>query len=155
MSQTQDVFRKIGRGGAGNFYSKPAVPDNTNKDLEAQHPDPSTQPLPSSNTPLPGQYARAGRGGAGNYVDPSTAWEQQAAEEKITAKASANAAAGKAVNRMALGGRGGAGNYSQKTEEVPNWKAETKKSSEIEQTVTEAVNGLKMPPRAVLAGDRK
>ncbi|KAL2213243.1 hypothetical protein CC79DRAFT_1316079 [Sarocladium strictum] len=154
MSSNQDVYRKVGRGGAGNFYSKPTETDEASKDLEAQHPDPSTQPLASSGaTPVPGQYARAGRGGAGNFVDSSTAKEQQSAEENITAKASASAA--KPVSRMALGGRGGAGNYHQKQQEAEEAQLEKQRAEEMERKAKAEVDGgLKAPEKVMLAQDR-
>ncbi|KAK0389109.1 hypothetical protein NLU13_2684 [Sarocladium strictum] len=154
MSPNDDVYRKVGRGGAGNFYSKPTTSDDANKDLEAQNPESSTIPVPlASNPAVAGQYTRAGRGGAGNYVDPSTAREQQNAEETLTAKAAANVTP-KVVNRMALGGRGGAGNYHQKAQEEAEKEAEKAQAEALDKKAREEVDeDLKMPGKAVLAGN--
>ncbi|KAI0128853.1 hypothetical protein BJ170DRAFT_682641 [Xylariales sp. AK1849] len=91
-----DAYRKVGRGGAGNFYSQKDIDEaakpSGSTDLEAQKPaaadeppsDPAEPPAegpPStstststtgaaSSTPV---YSRTGRGGAGNFVDPLTA----------------------------------------------------------------------------------
>ncbi|KAI1854599.1 hypothetical protein JX266_000717 [Neoarthrinium moseri] len=97
-----DAYRKVGRGGAGNFYSKQdieqAAKSTSPSDLEAQKPappadeppsDPAQPPAPgppSSSTPA---YARTGRGGAGNYVDSSTA---AAASAGISSQAQARPA---------------------------------------------------------------
>ncbi|CAJ2510004.1 Uu.00g059040.m01.CDS01 [Anthostomella pinea] len=91
-----DVYRRSGRGGAGNFYSQKDIDDVVNRagpedDLEAQKaslpiddtptdpadapaPAPAPAPTPTapqsqpqSQTPYP--YARSGRGGAGNFID--------------------------------------------------------------------------------------
>jgi hypothetical protein len=71
-----EPYRKVGRGGAGNFYSKKDVEDASKtetSDLEAQK-IPSTIDLastPSSSQPPP-QYLHTGRGGAGNFNIPSS-----------------------------------------------------------------------------------
>jgi hypothetical protein len=71
-----EPYRKVGRGGAGNFYSKKDVEDASKtetSDLEAQK-TPSTIDLAStlsSSQPLP-EYLHTGRGGAGNFTTPSS-----------------------------------------------------------------------------------
>ncbi|KAI1458340.1 hypothetical protein F4805DRAFT_145993 [Annulohypoxylon moriforme] len=84
-----DVYRRSGRGGAGNFYSQKDIEEVTkgkSEDLEAQKLQhlPDDEPLgdpadvPAQATPpvtnsTSGDgtrtYARSGRGGAGNFVD--------------------------------------------------------------------------------------
>ncbi|MCJ1236499.1 hypothetical protein MMC14_004480 [Varicellaria rhodocarpa] len=66
-----DTYRKIGRGGAGNFYHQENIDKVTKKDtqdIEAQstafHPEALTTDRPLSD------YAYAGRGGAGNWYSP-------------------------------------------------------------------------------------
>ncbi|KAH9898849.1 hypothetical protein F4778DRAFT_171727 [Xylariomycetidae sp. FL2044] len=87
-----DVYRRTGRGGAGNFYSQKDIEEaaakaHSEQDIEAQKPtaatsldddepptDPADPPIsvPASRVPAgSGGYARTGRGGAGNYVDPA------------------------------------------------------------------------------------
>ncbi|RYC60360.1 hypothetical protein CHU98_g5856, partial [Xylaria longipes] len=80
-----DAYLRTGRGGAGNFYSQKDVEDAATKDraedIEAQKPpathlpldDNSTAPsTTTTTTTTPGAYARSGRGGAGNFVSPSS-----------------------------------------------------------------------------------
>ncbi|KAK8126706.1 uncharacterized protein PG998_002465 [Apiospora kogelbergensis] len=96
-----DAYKRAGRGGAGNYYSPEQIKEATNggakggeQDLEAQKPayddpppsDPATAmkvlpPIPSSTG---GGYARAGRGGAGNFVSAAEAEQHQRAEARHT-----------------------------------------------------------------------
>lgn len=88
-----DVYRRSGRGGAGNFYSQKDVEEATrgkHEDLEAQRPQPLADDEPLNNpadvssqiaAPMISTnadngsgngtrvYSRSGRGGAGNFVD--------------------------------------------------------------------------------------
>ncbi|KAK6219077.1 hypothetical protein LQW54_002579 [Pestalotiopsis sp. IQ-011] len=96
-----DVYRKVGRGGAGNFYSQNDVEEHMAQassasggdgDLEAQKPAPADdvpsdpaieqhqQPAAATSTSAAGSSGdapaygvRTGRGGAGNFIDPLTA----------------------------------------------------------------------------------
>ncbi|KAF3022540.1 hypothetical protein E8E14_012499 [Neopestalotiopsis sp. 37M] len=96
-----DVYRKVGRGGAGNFYSQKDVEEHlaqtANDDVEAQKPAPADelpsdpaveqqqhqQPPTSNSSATTSDNAqqqqqtvygvRTGRGGAGNFIDPETA----------------------------------------------------------------------------------
>ncbi|KAI1340527.1 hypothetical protein F5Y15DRAFT_42149 [Xylariaceae sp. FL0016] len=117
-----DVYRRSGRGGAGNFYSSKDI-DEINRakadDLEAQKPppaddtptDPASAPsLPSRTSSLtpaaktttdPPAYARSGRGGAGNFIDPLSAHPVSATSSSLP-KPSARP----------FSGRGGAGNFT-------------------------------------------
>lgn len=202
MSSNQDAYRRVGRGGAGNFYQAKPAEDDASKvrsqasylpyrsepepkpkgfpwfswfrsspkathpnmrafqDLEAQKPNPVADESTGtavSNTAAhtQGQYARAGRGGAGNFFDPSTAKEQQQEEDKATANVKP-AVQQQGAGRMALGGRGGAGNYHQKQEEDAT-KTEGAKAhlKDMENKVKEQVEGLAKPPKALLAQDKQ
>ncbi|KAI1089649.1 hypothetical protein F5B19DRAFT_360603 [Rostrohypoxylon terebratum] len=88
-----DVYRRSGRGGAGNFYSQEDIEEATKgkrEDIEVQKPQPladdksSNDPAdvsariaaPMANTNADNGsgngaklYSRSGRGGAGNFVD--------------------------------------------------------------------------------------
>ncbi|KAK4114137.1 hypothetical protein N656DRAFT_767155 [Canariomyces notabilis] len=77
---SSDVFRKVGRGGAGNFYSKKDI-EEAEKATSAAAP-PLNGPGAGAEAGASGSgstvpsYARGGRGGAGNFVfrgGPSTA----------------------------------------------------------------------------------
>ncbi|KAH8176430.1 hypothetical protein LIA77_04848 [Sarocladium implicatum] len=199
MSHSQDAYRKVGRGGAGNFYQAKPAEDNGVKvrleplpsrypihhqpkpkafpwfswfkspgaktsntrpfqDLEAQNPNPvaddtTNTAVSNSAANVQGQYARAGRGGAGNFFDPSTAREQQKEEDQAAANVKPTVQQSGA-GRMALGGRGGAGNYHQKPQEDEHEK-EGGKLKEVERKVMEHVEGLAKPPKALLAHERR
>ncbi|KAJ4292325.1 hypothetical protein N0V88_005957 [Collariella sp. IMI 366227] len=77
---TTDVFRRVGRGGAGNWYSKQDVQNAEKASQEAVRPrSPNLPSLTQSltrtatNTTTSGtqNYTRAGRGGAGNFTFPT------------------------------------------------------------------------------------
>ncbi|KAF7543986.1 hypothetical protein G7Z17_g10307 [Cylindrodendrum hubeiense] len=149
MPADMDVYRKVGRGGAGNFYAPPAD-DKDSKDLEAQALGTSVAPTPDSTTT---QVAtRAGRGGAGNYVDPANMPDAREQEEMASKTAAAISASLKKNNQIHGGhsGRGGAGNWKT-DDEGDRKKAATEESAlgvKLEKQVKEAVDkGLKMPAK--------
>ncbi|KAI1762486.1 hypothetical protein GGR53DRAFT_416027 [Hypoxylon sp. FL1150] len=123
-----DVYRRTGRGGAGNFYSQKdiaevtkAADSDSSKDLEAQTRPPAdeipTDPAdPSAHvasaSTQPGAYARTGRGGAGNFVDPATAVVAPTSTSPPHTSPTAPAPAIATVARSGLAGRGGAGNWT-------------------------------------------
>ena len=169
-----DVFRRVGRGGAGNYITEngnsssnhsdvcnlltaPAdfaaatptlAPDENERrladsmriqDVEAQKP-----PAPGYFPPQEQQpYARAGRGGAGNFRDAANVPEEP--REHVAGRAG-TAVAASSAGRSGLTGRGGVGNWSgiaaaQKSEEV-------KKEEELAVRVVQNVNAeLAMPPK--------
>ncbi|KAH6850281.1 hypothetical protein B0I37DRAFT_371235 [Chaetomium sp. MPI-CAGE-AT-0009] len=137
-NMSSDVFRRVGRGGAGNFYSKQDVQDAEKKasTTTVRPRSPRSTPNPLTLTPThatgssslgPGtNYTRAGRGGAGNFTFSSTedaastltssadTAAQKQEEEADRAKAAAAVAASLAAKSKTggLSGRGGAGNWS-------------------------------------------
>ncbi|KAH8595557.1 hypothetical protein B0O99DRAFT_671977 [Bisporella sp. PMI_857] len=148
-----EVYRKVGRGGAGNFYSKKDI-EQANKapspsDLESQplpsstsiyKDDDTTAPLTKTKTPLP-EYVHTGRGGAGNWVAPSDLASKGLAQvpgKDIPAK-----------DKGYRGGRGGAGNYVDPVEEERVRKEEEeKRRRENEERVAKDVEaGLARPER--------
>lgn len=144
MAPDQDVYRKVGRGGAGNYYASTKA-DEASRDLEAQSLDTTPAPPPdSSSTQTP---TRAGRGGAGNYVDPSNlpnAREQEEMADKTAAAINASLKRNNNV-RGGLGGRGGAGNWHNETQAAGD---EEGKGEQIERKVKETIDkGLKLPDK--------
>ncbi|CCT66246.1 uncharacterized protein FFB20_06549 [Fusarium fujikuroi] len=143
----QDVYRKVGRGGAGNFVSsKPE--DAANADLEAQNLA-TEEVQPSVNGP-----SRAGRGGFGNYVNPEElpdAKEQDEMAQKTAAAVNASLKKNH-VARGGLGGRGGAGNWKHAIsfeEEERMREEERLRGEQLAKKVKEEVDqGLKMPEKA-------
>ncbi|KAK2630149.1 hypothetical protein QTJ16_000969 [Diplocarpon rosae] len=117
-----EVYQKVGRGGAGNFYSKQdMVEANKNSDLEsASRQRPTSNPSPASTAPAP-EYLHTGRGGAGNWVQPSELASSGLAQihptsdlistSKPAAGASPAARVGGSSKPTYRSGRGGAGNY--------------------------------------------
>ncbi|KAF9774800.1 hypothetical protein IL306_007174 [Fusarium sp. DS 682] len=142
----QDVYRKVGRGGAGNFVSsKPE--DAANADLEAQNLATEEVQL-TANAP-----ARAGRGGFGNYVNPEElpdAKEQAEMAQKTAAAVNASLKKNHVV-RGGLGGRGGAGNWKHAIsfeEEERMREEERSRGEELAKKVKEEVDkGLRMPEK--------
>lgn len=156
----QQAFRKVGRGGAGNFYSSHQV-DNADRvhapslpfprdpdsqalqDLEAQ--ERSAAPPDAFSSSGGHAFARAGRGGAGNYVDPAQLPDAHEQEEAVAAAVSARRK--QQHPRGGLAGRGGAGNWKPEDESGLD---EEKKSwgEELERKAREMVDkGLKMPEK--------
>ncbi|KAK7428570.1 hypothetical protein QQZ08_005008 [Neonectria magnoliae] len=144
----QDVYRKVGRGGAGNFYA-PTADGNDSKDLEAQNLSTSVAATPDrSSAQVP---TRAGRGGAGNYVDPANMPNAREQEEMANKTAAAVNASLKKHHQLRGGlaahGRGGAGNWKV-DEEEDRKKAADEESVKLEQKVKDAVDqGLKKPEK--------
>ncbi|KAI1469364.1 uncharacterized protein F4812DRAFT_422826 [Daldinia caldariorum] len=125
------VYRRSGRGGAGNFYSQKDIDEaakRKSQDLEAQTPqtraddeplaDPADGPAQPAATPTVSSasngartYARAGRGGAGNFVDvPSSS---EVATVTVAAPSSTPTAQDQAhIQPPRHSGRGGAGNWT-------------------------------------------
>ncbi|SPJ81852.1 uncharacterized protein FTOL_09257 [Fusarium torulosum] len=149
MAPDMDVYRKTGRGGAGNYHQSKA--DDAPKDLEAQNLATDEVPPPdrlTANVP-----ARAGRGGSGNYVNPEDlpdAQEQDEMARKTAAAVSASLKKNQAV-RGGLGGRGGAGNWKHAVsfeEEERMREEERSREEELQKRVKDSVDqGLKMPER--------
>ncbi|KAK2592911.1 hypothetical protein QQS21_009406 [Conoideocrella luteorostrata] len=146
-SGDQDVFRKVGRGGAGNFY--PAKKD-VEKDLERQdtEPDPIvTTTIDPSTQPT---SIRAGRGGAGNFMDPSELPGPQD-RERMSKEVSDAVTSSLKKHPARMGGRGGAGNWAgdEQLQGKGDEEHETTKTEELEKKVMEVVEkGLKMPEKA-------
>ncbi|KAH8880734.1 hypothetical protein GQ53DRAFT_788507 [Thozetella sp. PMI_491] len=157
-----DVFRKVGRGGAGNFYSQKDVEEVQNantEDLEAQKP--SDLPLdaaPPPSSDQAGTYARAGRGGAGNFYDRATAADSTEQEKEVAEKAKAAIATNLAAKgRVGATGRGGMGNFwaDSAVHDAQVRQEEQKKAQEIAaKTLQDVEAGLAPPPRAYQQHDR-
>lgn len=118
------------------------------QDIEAQK---STDVAASSTLPTSTGYVRAGRGGSGNYVDPTSLPGTKQQEELASkTQAAVNASIARSAARGASG-RGGAGNYTGSV--VPGAEAteeeEVKRKEALEKKIIEDVEaGLPMPPKA-------
>ncbi|KAK4186556.1 putative mitochondrial DnaJ chaperone [Podospora australis] len=148
MSNSSDVFRKVGRGGAGNFYSKKDVEEviaattSGKKDVEAQLPTTTEAELTKTITAAtlaqqqqPAPYSKGGRGGAGNFYDAALTAESAKShhdevERTKAAVAASIAAKAKSGSLFTGGGRGGAGNYGAA---VTNSKEEEEQRKAVEE----------------------
>lgn len=175
MTSDQDVYRKVGRGGAGNFHvASPAdkaakvrkkapcimwfffLPQLTfvvlPKDLEAQVSPTTTAAVAPPSSSTANGLSRAGRGGAGNYIAAS---DLPNAQEQRELAAAVSASLKKHPHvKSGLAGRGGAGNYT-----VDDAAADSGKQGEevedVERRVREEVDKeLKMPDKVHRAYDR-
>ncbi|CAK7202645.1 hypothetical protein SEUCBS139899_005371 [Sporothrix eucalyptigena] len=163
---SMDVFR-VGRGGAGNWYSKKDQEEAEKRDIEAQksaaESGAASQP-PVAPQPQQTPYTRGGRGGAGNFYDSAAveAAERDEAIEAARVQATTTTAAtpasidapavvtpSSARPRPGLSGRGGAGNWAASAAAAAEQEEEQRRkeaaiAAQIEQDV-EA--GLPMPPK--------
>ncbi|KAH8673627.1 hypothetical protein BX600DRAFT_508871 [Xylariales sp. PMI_506] len=185
-----DVYRKVGRGGAGNFYSQKDIESSTttSDDLEAQKPSDRT-PAPADEPPsdpafeqdqhfapqatteylsstsaaaaatTPTVYARTGRGGAGNFVDPASAVHQHPQQQQSPplgsqpqSLAPARPATVQSKGNRSFGGRGGAGNWAGSagdSQPVVDEEQERKRREALDAKVfNDVMAGLQEPGRA-------
>ncbi|KAG6234940.1 hypothetical protein E4U25_005435 [Claviceps purpurea] len=144
MTSDQDVFRKVGRGGAGNYYSvtkQHALA--AEKDLERQ--DDQARLVAAHPPDTTTTSVRAGRGGAGNFVDAAQVPAAQK-EERTLAQEVSQAVSTSNQHTNQMGGRGGAGNWAGEQQEEGAGLQSTEE--ELERRVAEAVErGLKIPER--------
>ncbi|KAK4217963.1 hypothetical protein QBC37DRAFT_413641 [Rhypophila decipiens] len=160
-SADDQVYRRVGRGGAGNWYSKKDVEEaekaQQQADIEAQKQNIASAAGPANPIAASTQYHRAGRGGAGNFHEPATTAPDavdpvavQQTEEQIE-KIKAAVAAQK-PRTGGMGGRGGVGNWSSNSNSLnvqQQEKEEQKKVQEVELRVLKDVEaGLAMPKPA-------
>ena len=172
---SDDVYRRAGRGGAGNYYSKKDIAEvdkrvKEQQDVESQKPvpedlppsDPADPPTTSTaaSASSSAAYARSGRGGAGNFVDP--AQEAATGAPDIQGVSSTAASAASAANTPPLStssaagalrysGRGGAGNFSHfnpSAAPVVDEEQERKRKETLEAGILKEIqDSLPEPPR--------
>lgn len=120
-----------GRGGAGNIQATEQERDRIAEDLEANEAAALTDGSVPLQSELPErdqqQYARTGRGGAGNFHDPSEVKDEEPSEGLGGKPAPKDPG----VTRTA--GRGGAGNYLFASTENERQAAAEKAQEEREQ----------------------
>jgi hypothetical protein len=104
--------------------------------------------VPASTT----TQSHGGRGGAGNFVDPSTADEARRQEREETERTKAAVTRNVAKPKAGLSGRGGMGNWSGDVTALDATAAqeeERKKREELEAKIMQDVEAvLPMPPPA-------
>lgn len=173
-----EIYKKIGRGGAGNYYSKQDIDDAAKRVAEVScFPPPSAHrhenPLspvyqsqtkhskqdveaqnhhavPSSQSNNAGSdYAYSGRGGAGNLVKREG--QSQTAARTTTLQEHT-------IPDVGYSGRGGAGNLrggEMERRRVENERLAREARERAHDEVVKGVElGLKMPERAHLGGEK-
>jgi hypothetical protein len=162
-----EPYHRVGRGGAGNFYSKKDISDAVSRgraakedvDLEAQKPGgqlPNVAPASgarSSSTLVYTARSSSGRGGAGNLVHPSSLVLPRTTLAPASVQQTPNAAAAAAVRRPshgggALSGRGGAGNWAQTTLPAPTPEPERRRKALDAKVSDDVEAALAAPSRA-------
>lgn len=162
-----DMYRKVGRGGAGNYYSSQDIqqaqkqaaevrPRSQNKTSILSLPkDIEAQPiiageLRASDAKEP-EYIHSGRGGAGNYSNASDAAERKRSVDMTPSTRE------QTVPEGGFYGRGGAGNLrgSDKSPSVDDTETKAseaqKEKQAYEDTVQDVEKGLRAPEKAHLA----
>ncbi|CAD6442705.1 ffa98ccf-8762-4569-9cdc-003db0e899c6 [Sclerotinia trifoliorum] len=173
---SEETYKKVGRGGAGNFYSKQDVErSNGTSDLEAQSssstkhnktPSLISQALRAVGGGPPPEYQHTGRGGAGNLASPAsllnsgltqtTTNYQNPTINPAPPSSSPRNVKSSMQSVVYKGGRGGAGNYNWEADEIVKENqriSEENSRREIEKKVVGDVDGdgeggLRKPGRA-------
>ncbi|KAL8755470.1 MAG: hypothetical protein Q9199_003616 [Rusavskia elegans] len=149
-----DTYRKVGRGGAGNYYSSQDIQqaqEQAAEDIEAQ-PIIAGE-LRASDAKEP-EYIHSGRGGAGNYSNASDAAERKRSVDMTPSTRE------QTVPEGGFYGRGGAGNLrgsdkSPSVDDTETKASETQKQKQAyEDTVQDVEKGLRAPEKAHLANPR-
>ncbi|KAJ0109193.1 hypothetical protein N8I77_008064 [Diaporthe amygdali] len=152
-----DVFRRIGRGGAGNFIPEKEIQEAERAqhahDPESQKSEATAAPIAEAAAAHPPQYVRVGRGGSGNYTEPPTIAESQDRQDVVERTKAAVSASQAGKPRTGFSSRGGAGNW---TEDAPaDDSEEVTKQQEIADKVKEDINSsLPPPPKTYHQHDR-
>ncbi|KAK7736820.1 hypothetical protein SLS63_003169 [Diaporthe eres] len=167
-----DVFRRIGRGGAGNFIPEKEIQEAA----QAQQAQPIliTSPLPqdpesqkheaeaAGAAPLPAsaaashppQYVRVGRGGSGNYTEPPTIAESQDRQDVLERTKAAVSASQAGKPRAGFSSRGGAGNWTDDAPPVDDSEESTKRQEIADKVKEELNSSLPPPPKTYHQHDR-
>ncbi|EFX00740.1 hypothetical protein CMQ_7742 [Grosmannia clavigera kw1407] len=150
---SDEVFRRVGRGGAGNWYSKKDVEEAEKPEDRIEIPEQDTSSAAIRASPAP--YARGGRGGAGNFFDSQSvaavAVERQDEAVRLQAAASPS---GYPRKPAAYSGRGGAGNWTGAIAAAEQEQEAKERQKQQQQAVMEAQirqdveAGLAMPAPA-------
>ena len=167
-----DSYAKVGRGGAGNYYSQQDIEEAATRlkevplmplytphgpivltslqDVEAQQEHPETQTAdPDASRP---EYAHAGRGGAGNFKPTATAAAAATPGDVSTSVKPAT------IAEAGYSGRGGAGNFRGEALERRRSEAIAREQEAEEkayqETVREVDQGLKPPEKAYLSSEK-
>ncbi|KAI3393309.1 hypothetical protein diail_4442 [Diaporthe ilicicola] len=144
-----DVFRRIGRGGAGNFIPEKEIQEAERAqqahDPESQESEAIAAAAPASAPAShPPQYVRVGRGGSGNYTEPPTIAESQERQDVLERTKAAVSASQAGKPRAGFSSRGGAGNW---TGDAPaDDSEESTRQQEIADKVKQDINSSLPPP---------
>ncbi|KAI9891100.1 MAG: hypothetical protein M1814_003299 [Vezdaea aestivalis] len=156
---SSEAYRKVGRGGAGNFYTKSDIAKQEARlsaDVEAQ-----TAPLTSSETmqsvaatpSSQNAYAHMGRGGAGNFYSPKDLPVKGEFSGQVDGTAPS---VGQVEVTRGYVGRGGAGNYTsaerrsgeQRRSGEGKRSGEQRRSADERRIAQDVEQGLEKPEKA-------
>ncbi|CUS08531.1 unnamed protein product [Tuber aestivum] len=137
-------YIRMGRGGAGNMISREEI-QKKEEDLEAQQSEAtgSANQLAADQAaaPPPGEYKHMGRGGAGNWFQPSELAAQGATitdTVSITPTPEPAIETQRPVSLRPWRGRGGAGNFAPDSEEAQAAEKEELERNQRQQQLEEA-----------------
>ncbi len=165
-----EQYRKVGRGGAGNFYSPRDVGDiakhvNQVHDIESAlksqiniRPQDLEAQTATRDTPIadpearPSDFAHSGRGGAGNYKPTANSTAPGIASDLSTSIKQAP------IPEGGHGGRGGVGNYRGSVS-LEGRQAEVERANKLQEeayakTVEDVEKGMKPPEKAHLVNEK-
>jgi len=165
-----EQYRKVGRGGAGNYYSPQDVEDvakhidrvhnieaalksQTNNQLEDVEAQAATRDTPIEDPEAkPSDYAHSGRGGAGNYKPTANSTAPGIASDLSTSIKQTP------IPEGGHGGRGGAGNYRGSVS-LEGSQSEVERANKLQQeayvkTVQDVEKGMKPPEKAHLVNEK-
>ncbi|KAK5664052.1 hypothetical protein OQA88_266 [Cercophora sp. LCS_1] len=143
---SDEVYRRVGRGGAGNWYSKKDVEAAEKAQAEADLEAQKAAVAPVVDAASASAYARSGRGGAGNFKDKAEAVASIQAEREEIEKAKATVAAAVKSSVPTHVGRGGAGNWT--TETAAQADEDKQKVEDLELKVLKDVEAALEAPKA-------
>ena len=179
-----DVFRRTGRGGAGNYISQKEVEEAEKaqqanvshvqlcrvlckacpggacsniprQDPESQRADASTTAAAMAAASQPPQYVRVGRGGAGNYSEPPTIADSHDRKDVVDRTAAAVSASQAGKPRTGLTGRGGAGNWTYDGEKQDGPEQDEAEQQRIADKIKHDIDAsLPPPPKTYHQHDR-
>ncbi|KAL8863638.1 MAG: hypothetical protein Q9178_000321 [Gyalolechia marmorata] len=142
-----DTYLKVGRGGAGNYYSRQDIQQVQNQvDIEAQT---KTAGELRAADAKEREYVHSGRGGAGNYSSASDAAERKRSVDMTPSTRE------RTVPEGGFYGRGGAGNLrgsdGDPSGEDIEMTATVRQKEAYEEAVQDVEKGLRAPEKAHLA----
>ncbi|KAL8669371.1 MAG: hypothetical protein Q9168_006032 [Polycauliona sp. 1 TL-2023] len=143
-----ETYRKVGRGGAGNYYSSQDIQEAQKQIAEDVEAQPMTAGKLGAADAKGPEYIHSGRGGAGNYSSASDAAERKRSVDMTPSTREPT------VPEGGFYGRGGAGNlrgWDKDPSDSTDTGASEGQKQTYEDTVKDVEKGLRAPEKAHLA----